>query len=95
VREGVEPSVLSREQQVDAFPTDQLPANVASNARALGFEITPEMWSSLDCDERYALMKLGGKQRGKRDFGSALSEFFPNPRTSSAAISHVRKPGKN
>lgn len=73
---GGEPPRLSREQQAAAFPTDRLPERVAANACALGFDLSPEVWTRLDDQERYALLKLGGGQRVKRNFEPALREFL-------------------
>jgi len=73
---GEQPSVLSSEQRHAAFPPSELPSRLADNARALGFALSPERWTSLDDDERYALMKLGGGLRTKRNFGPALKEFL-------------------
>jgi hypothetical protein len=78
---GPEPSSLSAEQQRAVFPTQQLPGRVAANAKALGFELTAESWARLDGDARYALLKLGGGQRVKRNFVPALKEFLDCQRT--------------
>jgi hypothetical protein len=73
---GEQPSVLSSEQRHAAFPPSELRSRLADNAYALGFALSPERWTSLDDDERYALMKLGGGLRTKRNFGPALKEFL-------------------
>jgi hypothetical protein len=75
---GEQPSVLSSEQRQAAIPPSELPSRLADNARVLGVALSPERWNSLDDDERYALMKLGGGLRTKRNFRAALKEFLGN-----------------
>ena len=75
-----EPLSLSPEQQQAAFRIGQLPERVAADARALGVKLSPELWTRLDGDQRYALLKLGGGQRVKRNFAPAPREFLhPQP----------------
>jgi hypothetical protein len=75
-RSGTVPTIMSSEQQLAAFPSLELPAHLAANARALGIELSQKQWTLLDQDERYVLMKLGGGQRVKRNFEAALNEFL-------------------
>jgi hypothetical protein len=73
---GEEPSTLSADQRQAAFPTLELPAHLAANASALGFNLSRESWTLLAADERYALLKLGGGRRVRRNFEAALKEFL-------------------
>jgi hypothetical protein len=70
------PTLMSAEQQYDALPPVELPADFAANARELGIELTGDQWAMLDEDERFVLMKLGGTHRVKRNFEAALREFL-------------------
>jgi hypothetical protein len=67
---------MSSEQQLAAFPSSELPTNLATNARAAGLNLGQDDWARLDQDERYVLMKLGGGHRIKRNFTAALKEFL-------------------
>jgi hypothetical protein len=73
---GTTPSTMSSEQQLAAFPSSELPTNLATNARAAGLKLGQDDWARLDQDERYVLMKLGGGHRIKRNFTAALKEFL-------------------
>ncbi len=73
---GAAPPRLSSEQQQSAFANAQLQERVAANARLCGFELDAAAWARLDDDERYALAKLGGGQRVRRNFAAALKEFL-------------------
>jgi Conserved nitrate reductase-associated protein (Nitr_red_assoc) len=73
---GEEPSVLSSEQRHAAIQPSELPSRLTDNARALGIAFSPEKWISLDDDERYALMKLGGGPHTKRNFRDSAEGIF-------------------
>jgi hypothetical protein len=74
---------MSSAQQRASFPSAELPAHLAANARALGIELSQNQWTLLDQDERYVLMKLGGGQRVKRNLEVALKEFLRDGKTCS------------
>jgi hypothetical protein len=68
--------MMSSEQQPAAFPSLELPTNLAANARALELELSGDDWALLDQDERYVLIKLGGGHCVKRNLAAALKEFL-------------------
>jgi hypothetical protein len=72
---GAAPKNLSTEQQLAARPPSIVPELLTTNASLVGSELKQEQWLRLTEDERYALMKLGGGQRVKRNFAIALREF--------------------
>ncbi|HUA34320.1 MAG TPA: nitrate reductase associated protein [Candidatus Binataceae bacterium] len=77
-RSGEPPSELSKEQQVAAVPTEDLPAILINRARELGFQLDASAWQRLDYDQRYALLKFGSDERRRRKFAAALKEFLAN-----------------
>ncbi len=76
MRSANEPATLSIEQQRTAFPPKELPATLALNARTIGFGLSQDQWQWFAEEERYALMKLGGGKRIKRNFAEAMKEFL-------------------
>jgi hypothetical protein len=75
-RSGEPPSVLTTEQHEAAIPTDVMPRSIADKAREHGFELDSALWSNLDYDQRYVLLKFGSDERRRRKFALALREFF-------------------
>jgi hypothetical protein len=74
-RFGVEPKALSEAQRASAEPPVSPPARVVSHARAQGFDLNASVWSRLDSDERFALMKMGDAETPSHNLGAALKEF--------------------
>jgi hypothetical protein len=82
-RFGAEPKVLSDAQKASAEPPASPPGRVVANARTQGFNLTAEIWSRLDSDERFALMKMGDAETPSHNLGAALKEFsVPRDRAS-------------
>ena len=75
-RAGSPPKELPEEVRCGATPPATPPDRLLNHARALGKEITQDLWNSLDQDERYALVKLGDAERPSHNLKSALAEFF-------------------
>jgi hypothetical protein len=75
-RSGEPPSVLTTEQHEAAIPTDVMPQSIGDKAREHGFQLDSALWSSLDYDQRYVLLKFGSDERRRRKFALALREFF-------------------
>jgi hypothetical protein len=73
---GEQPALLSQEQQASAIPPSQLPAGIAEQAGTLGYELDAGRWTTLDGDQRYALVKFAGDDRRRAKFAAALKEFF-------------------
>ncbi len=88
-RQGTEPVSLPESVRQLSEPPREIPAAVAESARAVGFLIDQQKWTSLDADQRYALIKLidAGKKRKR---SRALAEFFPES-TADAAKKAARK----
>jgi len=82
-RFGAEPKSLSNAQRASAEPPASPPSRVVANARAQGFNLTAEVWSRLDGDERFALMKMADAETPSHNLGAALKEFgVPRDRAS-------------
>ena len=77
-RSGEPPAELSKEQQILAVPTEELPTILTDRARELGFQLDSSAWQRLDYDQRYALLKFGSDDRRRRKFAAALKEFRAN-----------------
>ncbi len=55
----------------------------SSHARAAGFDLSNAVWSRLDGDERFALIKMGDAETPSHNLGAALKEFsVPRDRAS-------------
>ncbi len=82
-RFGVEPKTLTDAQRASAEPPASPPSRVVANARAQGFDLSAEVWSQLDSDERFALMKMGDAETPSHNLVAALKEFgVPRDRAS-------------
>jgi hypothetical protein len=75
-RAGSRPTELSDDARQAAWPPAELPSQLSARAAELGAPITQSAWSTLDDDERYALVKLGGGERAKHNLHAALIEFL-------------------
>ena len=73
---GSRPKELPEEVRRAARPPASPPPRLNANARALGVELTQSAWNSLDDDERYALLKLGGEEKVSHNLKAALDEFL-------------------
>ena len=74
-RFGVEPKSLTDAQRASAEPPASPPGRVVTNARAAGFALSAEVWSGLDSDERFALLKMGDADTPSHNLAAALKEF--------------------
>jgi hypothetical protein len=74
---GSPPKELSEQARGEASPPPSPPSILVANARQFGVELDQEKWNRLDEDQRYALVKLGAKERPSHNLPSALREFFP------------------
>ncbi|MGA8642806.1 nitrate reductase associated protein [Candidatus Binatus sp.] len=82
-RFGVEPKTLTDAQRASAEPPSSPPGRVVANARAAGFDLSAEVWSQLDPDERFALLKMGDAETPSHNLAAALKEFkVPRDRAS-------------
>ena len=82
-RFGAEPKTLTDAQRAMAEPPASPPSRVVANARAQGFNLNSEVWSRLDDDERFALMKMADAKTPSHNLGAALKEFsVPRDRAS-------------
>jgi hypothetical protein len=78
-RFGVEPKSLTDAQRASAEPPASPPARVVAHARASGFDLNGAIWSRLDGDERFALLKMGDAQAPSHNLAAALKEFSVPP----------------
>jgi hypothetical protein len=74
-RFGIEPKTLTDAQRASAEPPSSPPGRVVANARAAGFDLSAEVWSQLDSDERFALLKMGDAETPSHNLAAALKEF--------------------
>ncbi len=74
-RFGVEPKSLTDAQRASAEPPASPPARVVGHARAAGFDLSAAVWSRLDGDERFALLKMGDVETPSHNLLAALKEF--------------------
>lgn len=74
-RFGVEPKQLSDSARASAEPPATPPDQLVVHARAAGFDLTGLVWTRLDDDERFALMKMGDLARASHNLAAALAEF--------------------
>jgi hypothetical protein len=74
-RFGVEPKSLSEAQRASAEPPASPPSRVVQHARAAGFDLDLTVWSRLDGDEQFALMKMGDAETPSHNLIAALREF--------------------
>jgi hypothetical protein len=75
-RSGSQPKQLPEDVRRSARPPAAPPPQLVANAREHGVELTPSAWNSLDDDERYALVKLGGEAKVSHNLKAALDEFL-------------------
>jgi len=75
-RAGSRPTELSDDARKSAWPSAELPSQLAARALALGAPLTQSAWSALNDDERYALVKLGGEEHPKHNLHAALLELL-------------------
>jgi len=73
---GSRPAELSEEARGSARPPSNLPSQLAAHAGALGVPIVQSAWDTLDDDERYALVKLGGGGTASHNLRAALTELL-------------------
>jgi hypothetical protein len=74
-RFGVDPKSLTDAQRASAEPPASPPTRVVAHARATGFDLNDGVWSRLDGDERFALLKMGDAETPSHNLGAALKEF--------------------
>lgn len=74
-RFGVEPKVLTDAQRASADPPASPPDRVVKHARAQGFDLSDAVWTRMDADERFALMKMGDADTPSHNLAAALKEF--------------------
>ncbi len=74
-RFGVEPKSLSDAQRAAADPPATAPDRVVRHARGAGFDLSDAVWSRLDGDERFALMKMADADTPSHNLVAALKEF--------------------
>ena len=74
-RIGARPKALGEEDRRAASPPAHPPDRLARNAKAEGIDLQ-RSWEKLDDDERFALMKLGDKDKPSHNFKPALQEFL-------------------
>jgi len=75
-RSGSAPKELPDEVRQSARPPLSPPHQLLANVRELGVDLTQAAWNSLDEDERYALIKLGGEAKVSHNLKAALNEFL-------------------
>lgn len=78
-RFGVEPKQLSDSARASAEPPVTPPNQLVAHARALGFDLSSPVWTRLDADERFALMKMGDLAAPSHNLAAALKEFGVPP----------------
>ncbi|MDO8430809.1 MAG: nitrate reductase associated protein [Candidatus Binatus sp.] len=74
-RFGTEPKSLTDTQRAGAEPPSTPPELLVARARETGFDLNDSIWSRLDGDERFALMKMGADSKPSHNLGAALKEF--------------------
>jgi hypothetical protein len=74
-RFGVEPKQLSDSQRASAEPPVSPPNQLVAHARKAGFDLSTAVWTRLDSDERFALMKMGDVAQASHNLAAALKEF--------------------
>jgi hypothetical protein len=74
-RFGIEPKTLTDAQKASAEPPASAPGRVVAHARAAGFDLAAAVWSRLDADERFALLKMGDAETPSHNLAAALKEF--------------------
>jgi hypothetical protein len=65
---GATPSMMSSEQQLAAFPSLELPTNLAANARALGLELSQDCWALLNQGRTLCLDEIGRRASRQAQF---------------------------
>jgi hypothetical protein len=73
---GRGPAELPDEMRREATPPASPPPRLVERARELGRSLAQEDWDRLDQDERYALIKLGGRAKPSHNLEAALAEFM-------------------
>jgi hypothetical protein len=74
-RFGVEPRQLSDSQRASAEPPASPPSQLVAHARGAGFDLSAAVWTRLDADEQFALMKMGDVAQASHNLAAALKEF--------------------
>ena len=74
-RFGVEPKALTDAQRASANPPGSAPDRVVKHARAQGFDLSAAVWTRMDADERFALIKMGDADTPSHNLAAALKEF--------------------
>ncbi len=72
---GVEPKPLTEADRASAEPPATPPAKLFEHAREAGFDLNNSIWSRLDADERFALIKMGDAVTPSHNLVAALKEF--------------------
>ncbi|HXW83684.1 MAG TPA: nitrate reductase associated protein [Candidatus Binataceae bacterium] len=75
-RTGSAPKSLPDSARATANPPARPPETLTRNARAENVELSDAVWSRLDDDQRYALIKLGATNEPSTKFPKALREFL-------------------
>jgi hypothetical protein len=75
-RNNSAPKELAAELRSAADPPALPPSLHVSRAKAAGFDLTDQVWQSLDEDERYAPMKLGNEKGISHNLASARAELI-------------------
>ena len=71
------PAELSEDVcRLAACPPSIAPAELCARAKLHGVSLDQSAWSSLDADERYALIKLGCGAKSSHNFDAALNEIL-------------------
>jgi hypothetical protein len=76
LRCGSGPTELPPQARLNADPPSIPPAELITNAKTVGATLTQAAWDSLDEDQRYALVKLGGGAKVSHQLKAALAEFL-------------------
>lgn len=74
-RFGIEPKSLTETQRAGAEPPSTPPETLVTRAHEAGFNLNDTVWSRLDGDERFALIKMGADSKPSHNLGAALKEF--------------------
>lgn len=74
-RFGTEPKQLSDSERAAANPPPTPPMRLVKRAIEAGHDLTDQVWSRLDGDERFALMKMGDVETPSHNLAAALREF--------------------
>jgi hypothetical protein len=78
-RFGVEPKRLSDSARASAEPPASPPDKLVAHAREAGSDLSASVWTRLDSDERFALLKMGDVAQASHNLAAALKEFEVPP----------------